>query len=153
MQEIWVWSVGQEDPLQKEMGTTPVFLPGKSHGKESLACCDSWGRKESDTTEQLNWTQLNSNFNNRGKGKISRRKENQDRTRKKLKKERGFGEKVAWEKWIGSYSGRRENKLEDTAIIWWTQCDCVPAGFPPSPQAAVTAPGFLKIGLPVWKSV
>ena len=23
-----------------------------------LACCDSWGRKESDTTEQLNWTEL-----------------------------------------------------------------------------------------------
>ena len=22
------------------------------------ACCDSWGRKESDTTEQLNWTEL-----------------------------------------------------------------------------------------------
>ena len=25
----------------------------------SLACCDSWGCKESDTTEQLNWTELN----------------------------------------------------------------------------------------------
>ena len=24
-----------------------------------LVCCDSWGRKESDTTEQLNWTKLN----------------------------------------------------------------------------------------------
>ena len=24
-----------------------------------LACCDSWGRKELDTTEQLNWTELN----------------------------------------------------------------------------------------------
>ena len=23
------------------------------------ACCDSWGRKESDTTERLNWTELN----------------------------------------------------------------------------------------------
>ena len=22
-------------------------------------CCDSWGRKESDTTERLNWTELN----------------------------------------------------------------------------------------------
>ena len=22
-------------------------------------CCDSWGHKESDTTEQLNWTELN----------------------------------------------------------------------------------------------
>ena len=24
-----------------------------------LACCDSWGHKESDTTERLNWTELN----------------------------------------------------------------------------------------------
>ena len=24
-----------------------------------LACCDSWGRKELDTTERLNWTELN----------------------------------------------------------------------------------------------
>ena len=26
-------------------------------GQGGLACCDSWGRKESDTTEQLNWTE------------------------------------------------------------------------------------------------
>ena len=24
-----------------------------------MACCDSWGHKESDTTKQLNWTELN----------------------------------------------------------------------------------------------
>ena len=28
-------------------------------GQGGLACYDSWGRKESDTTEQLNWTELN----------------------------------------------------------------------------------------------
>ena len=28
-------------------------------GQGGLACCDSWGHKESDTTEQLNWTELN----------------------------------------------------------------------------------------------
>ena len=26
MQETWVWSLGQEDPLEKEMATTPVLL-------------------------------------------------------------------------------------------------------------------------------
>ena len=26
-------------------------------GQGGLACCDSWGRKESGTTEQLNWTE------------------------------------------------------------------------------------------------
>ena len=32
---------------------------GVSNGQGGLACCGSWGRKESDTTEQLNWTELN----------------------------------------------------------------------------------------------
>ena len=27
---------------------------GVGDGQRSLVCCDSWGRKESDTTEQLN---------------------------------------------------------------------------------------------------
>ena len=31
-----VWSVGQEDPLEKEMQPTPVFLPGESDGQKSL---------------------------------------------------------------------------------------------------------------------
>ena len=30
--------------------------PGVGDGQGSLACCSPWGRKESDTTEQLNWT-------------------------------------------------------------------------------------------------
>ena len=33
---------------------TPVLLPGESHGQRSLAGYSPWGRKESDTTEQLN---------------------------------------------------------------------------------------------------
>ena len=27
-----------------------------------MVCCDSWGRKESDTTEQLNWTELRCHY-------------------------------------------------------------------------------------------
>ena len=30
---------------------TPVFLPGKSHGRKSLVGYSPWGHKESDTTE------------------------------------------------------------------------------------------------------
>ena len=30
---------------------TPVFLPGKSHGRRSLVGCSPWGGKESDTTD------------------------------------------------------------------------------------------------------
>ena len=35
-----------------------VWTPGVGDGQGGLACCDSWGRKELDTTEQLNWTEL-----------------------------------------------------------------------------------------------
>ena len=30
--------------------------PGVNHGQGGLACCSPWGRKESDMTEQQNWT-------------------------------------------------------------------------------------------------
>ena len=36
---------------------TSRWTPGDGDGQGRLACCDSWGRKESDTTEQLNWTE------------------------------------------------------------------------------------------------
>ena len=35
------------------MATTPVSLPGKSHGQRSLEGCSPWGRKESGITERL----------------------------------------------------------------------------------------------------
>ena len=34
---------------------TPVFLPEESQGQKSLVGCRLWGRKESDTTEQLHF--------------------------------------------------------------------------------------------------
>ena len=43
MQETWVWSLGWEDPLEKEMATTPVFLPGESHRQRSLVGLESMG--------------------------------------------------------------------------------------------------------------
>ena len=33
------------------------WTPGADDGQEGLACCSPWGRKESDMTEQLNWTE------------------------------------------------------------------------------------------------
>ena len=38
--------------LEKEMATTPVFLPGESQGRGSLVGCRLWGHTESDTTEE-----------------------------------------------------------------------------------------------------
>ena len=39
-------------------GCESGWTPGVGDGQGSLACCDSWGRKESGTTERLNWTEL-----------------------------------------------------------------------------------------------
>ena len=53
MRKTWVPSLGQEDPLEKEMATTPVLLPGESHGQKILVAYTPWDGKESDMTEQL----------------------------------------------------------------------------------------------------
>ena len=45
----WVGKV----PWRRKWHPTPVFLPGESHGRSSLADCSPQGRKEWDTTEQL----------------------------------------------------------------------------------------------------
>ena len=72
------WLIGKDSDAgrdwgQEEKGTPEDEMAGWHHwlnGRESewtlgvgdgqgdLTCCDSWGRKESDTTEQLNWTEL-----------------------------------------------------------------------------------------------
>ena len=38
-------------------GRESGWTPGVGDGQGGLARCDSWGRKESDTTEWLNWTE------------------------------------------------------------------------------------------------
>ena len=53
MQETQVRSLGWEDTLEKEMTTTPVFLPGEFLGQTSLEGYSPWGCKELDTTEHL----------------------------------------------------------------------------------------------------
>ena len=57
MQETWVRSLGQEDPLEKEMATYSSTLAWKSHGQRSLVDYSPWDRKELDTTERLNLMQ------------------------------------------------------------------------------------------------
>ena len=73
------WLIGKKTLIagrdwgQEEKGTTEDEMAGWHHwldGRESewtrgvgdgqggLVCCSSWGRKESDTTERLNWTEL-----------------------------------------------------------------------------------------------
>ena len=52
-QEIWVWSLGGEDPLEEEMATPSSILAGKHPGQRSLESYSPWGLKESDANEQL----------------------------------------------------------------------------------------------------
>ena len=40
-------------------GSETGWTPGVGDGQGGLACCNSWGHKESDMTELLNWTELN----------------------------------------------------------------------------------------------
>ena len=43
-------SLGQEDPLKKEMVIHSLSLPGKSYGQRNLVGYSPWGHKESDMT-------------------------------------------------------------------------------------------------------
>ena len=43
MQETWAQSQGQKDPWRKKWQSTPVFLPGESHGQRSLMGYSLWG--------------------------------------------------------------------------------------------------------------
>ena len=72
------WLIGKDSDAgrdwgQEEKGTTEdemaawhhrldgcesEWTPGVGDGQGGMACCNSWGRKESDTTEWLNWTEL-----------------------------------------------------------------------------------------------
>ena len=71
------WLIGKDSDArmdwgQEEKGTTEdemarwhhwldgresQWTPGVGDGQGGLVCCDSWGHRESDTTEQLNWTE------------------------------------------------------------------------------------------------
>ena len=48
MQDTRVSSLGQEDPLEKEMS---INFPGESHRQRSLAGYSPWGQKELDMIE------------------------------------------------------------------------------------------------------
>ena len=72
------WLIGKDSDAgrdwgQEEKGTTEDEMAGWHHwldacesgltlgvgdGQGGLVCCDSWGRKESDTTERLIWSEV-----------------------------------------------------------------------------------------------
>ena len=56
MREIQVRTLGQEDPLEKEMATRPSTIAWKIRWMEEPDRLQSMGRKESDMTERLHFT-------------------------------------------------------------------------------------------------
>ena len=58
MQETQVQSLGQEDPLEKEMATHSSILAWRIHGQRSRVGYSPWGCKESDVTEWLTYTYM-----------------------------------------------------------------------------------------------
>ena len=100
---IWKDPDAGKDWGQEEKGTTEnemvgwhhrlnghgfVWTPGVGDGQGGLACCGSWGCKESDTTEQLNWTELNSSHEI--KRCLLLGEKNYDKPRKCIKEQRDY---------------------------------------------------------------
>jgi len=46
------------DGITDSMDIESQWTPGVGDGQGGLACCDSWGRRELDATERLNWTEV-----------------------------------------------------------------------------------------------
>ena len=55
MWETWVWSLGQEDPLEKEMAAHSSILAWRIPWTEEPGRLQSTGHKESDMTERLHF--------------------------------------------------------------------------------------------------
>ena len=61
------WGQEEKGMTEDEMAGWHRWLDGRESewtlgvgdGQGGLACCDSWGRKESDMNDRLNWTELN----------------------------------------------------------------------------------------------
>ena len=60
------WGQEEKGPTEDEMagwhhwldGRESEWTPGAGEWQGGLECCNLWGRKESDKTERLNWTEL-----------------------------------------------------------------------------------------------
>ena len=100
------WLIGKEpdagrDWGQEKKGMTEDEMAGWHHwldghefgwtlgvgdGQGGMACCNSWGCKESDTTERLNWTELIFLTRKEGRKKEGKKEGRQRKNRKRREK-------------------------------------------------------------------
>ena len=110
------WLIGKDSDAgrdwgQEEKGTTEderagwhywldgcesEWTPGVGDGQGGLACCDSWGHKESDTTERLNWTELKINILELKNTNEKLNEWAQWKTERKVQSEESIKLKVEW---------------------------------------------------------
>ena len=61
----WLYDITDSDGHEFEQAL------GIGDGRENLACCSPWGLKESDTSEQLNWSELKENARDISQSSVS----------------------------------------------------------------------------------
>ena len=122
MQKTRVRFLGQEDTLRKGMAThsnilffffsTPVFLPGESHGQRSLVGDSPWGGKGSDATEWL--TLCTFTFN------------------------AWYREETHWTGWRGGWMDeQRDEWITDFTPLIWGFSDILPNSIRPDSPSSV----------------
>ena len=72
MQETWTQSLGQEDPLEKDMETHSSILAWRIPQQRSLAGYSPWDQRELDTTEWLTHTHTHTHTGARTQSEGSR---------------------------------------------------------------------------------
>ena len=126
------WLIGKDSDAgrdwgQKEKGMTEDEMAGWHHrlnghefewtsgvgdGQGGLACCGSLGCKESDTTEQLNWTELNLQKHTGRSGKFNYLW--LQRALKREKKEKGISDKENnWDIWKDKAQDKKSVKIKN----------------------------------------
>ena len=111
MRETWVWSLGWEDPLGKDMATPLQYscLENPMNGGAWWAIYRPWGHRESDMTERLHlkWQ----NYGNREHKNISACQGwRRDRVKSRAK-------------WVWLYKKYRKNLCGDGNVLYLYQWD------------------------------
>ena len=133
----WVGKI----PWRREWQSTPVFLPGKSHGQGNLVCCSPWGRKELDMTKRLTLWVQNTYFTLEENDQEAEFKPSSDWLQRKRKLfpqircERK--KKEQWSMELFKLKDWREQKVRSLDSLWDSLCDAQTMFLPFRPPSIV----------------